>query len=100
MNTLDSNCILYSLYCDMLYKWEAGETNWLSDVRKCLNDTTFGEVWIFRDSVINMPYFVNQPTLRLLRTFTQQNGEWEGLSKSTSLTLYKEFKDATIGANI
>jgi len=33
MKALDSNCILYSLYCDMLYRCEAEETKWfISDV--------------------------------------------------------------------
>jgi len=66
-------------------------TNWLSDVRKLLNGPVFSEVWIFWDSVINPPYFVNQLTLRL----TDLNiTEWRKcVSKSTSLTLYKELQD-------
>jgi len=72
----------------MLYRCEAGKTNWLSDVRKLLNGTGFSELWIFRNSVIHVPYFV---TLRLMDLYKTERRE--GVSKSTSLTSYKELKD-------
>ena len=49
----------------MFYRCEAGETNELTDARKCLNGSGLGDVRIFRDSVIKVPYILNQFTFRL-----------------------------------
>lgn len=86
----DNNCILYAIYVNMLRKCDNNESNWLSNIKEMLRQTGFNDVWLFRDSVINVKCFIAQFRLRLKDIYTTQ---WrETVNTSSGLSLYREIK--------
>lgn len=90
MNCCNTNYILYTVYSVLLLKCNQGKRNWISNVRDMLQLTGLGDVWTFRDSVINVPFFIEQIRLRLKDLYIAQ---WrEGVQASSALALFYALK--------
>jgi hypothetical protein len=76
MNSFNTNQLLYTLYIEMLKECENGKTNWLTNVKILLQESGYPDVWLFRNSIINIPYFLELVKIRLKDTvYTLHNGE-------------------------
>ena len=90
MKCYGNNCILYAMYVNMLQKCEKNASNWLSNIRDMLQQSGFNDVWVFRDSVVNINCFIAQFRLRLKDIYSTQ---WRGaVNTSTGLTLFRDIK--------
>jgi hypothetical protein len=65
MNSFNTDQILYILYIEMLKESENGKTNWLTNVKILLQESGYPDVWLCRDSIINVPYFLELVKIRL-----------------------------------
>lgn len=88
-NNTNSNCILKSVYRQMLYSTENEQNNnvWTSKVKNLLQRNGFAEVWQYPNSV-DVKLFLPILKQRLIDSFITQSRE--GIRNSSSLSLYKE----------
>jgi hypothetical protein len=77
----------------MLKECENGKTNWLTNVRILLQESGYPDVWLFRDSIINVPYFLKLVKIRLKDIYILDVERRHAKFECTNVILFKEIKE-------